>query len=225
MYDSPLWAQFCGGTLISEKHVITSAWCATYANYYTLYVHLGDTILGNEFDVTFTKTLAVVQWNIHPDYVDQYPFNTNNIAVLEMEEAVPLNQYPNIKPACLPDQGADFLGNTATVVGWGYDVNLDYSSWLHELQATVFADEECATLTPSELCAGTQGIEVPCFGDNGGPLLVSDSNVNNNGLTVAGIVSNPDCVNLVQTYTKVSLYYDWINGIIGGATMCPPPPT
>ena len=221
MYDSPLWAQFCGGTLISEKHVLTSAWCAQYA----YYVHLGDTILGNELDVIFTKTLAVVQWNIHPDYVNQYPYKTNNIAILEMEEAVPLNQYPNIKPACLPDQGADFLGNTATVVGWGYDVNLDYSSWLHELQATVFADEECATLTPSELCAGTQGSEVPCFGDNGGPLLVSDSNVNNNGLTLAGIVSNPDCVNLVQTYTKVSLYYDWINGIIGGATMCPPPPT
>ena len=88
----------------------------------------------------FTKTLAVVQRNVHPDFVNQYPYKTNNIAVLEMEEAVPLNQYPNIKPAYLPD----FVGNTATLLGWGSVnvavVNYDYSSWLQELQVTVFAD-------------------------------------------------------------------------------------
>ena len=228
--------QRCGGTIISDRHVLTSADCV-YIDSYTYYVHLGDTILGNDMDVNYNKTVLVTNKYIHPDY----DWSLNNIAILEMAEPVPMDQHPNMKPVCLPVQGAEFTGYTATVTGWGRNERGgDYNSWLHEVDVTILEDEECDNdddiyyydenddykyrVHSSQLCAGVlEGSEAPCYGDDGGPLVVSDPNVNNNGLTIAGIVDYSDC-NLVEAYTKVSVFTDWINGIIGEATTCPPPP-
>ena len=182
-YSPPdLNSQWCGGSLISDKHVLTSAYCASL--YSAIYVHLGDTILGNDKDVDYNKTIEVASKYLHPNYVSESPYNVNNIAILEMAEPVPLDQYPNIKPVCLPDPGADFTGTTATVSGWGKISSGYETSWLRELQVTVFADDQCAEVTPSELCAGVlQGNEAPCEKDDGGPLVVSDPNANNNATT------------------------------------------
>ena len=159
----------------------------------------------------------VINKYLHPEYMNEFPFNMNNIAILEMAEPVALNQYGNIKPVCLPDQEADFsrfradfTETTATVTGWGYNVGgvSGYNSWLQEVQVNVVADEECDPISPSEICAGSVNIdEAPCLGDDGGPLVVSDPNVNNNGLTLAGIINFNDCYS-VETYTKVSLFRD-----------------
>ena len=229
-YSPPdLKSQWCGGSLISNKHVLTSAYCVSFNVEY--YVHLGDTILGNNKDINFNKTLMVTNKYLHPEYVHEFPFNVNNIAILEVAESVALDQYGNIKPVCLPDQGADFsifradfTETTATVTGWGMDGVSGYNSWLHEVQVTVVADEECDPISPSEICAGSMNVyEAPCVGDDGGPLVVSDSNVNNHGLTVAGIIHYNDCYS-IETYTKVSMFRDWIDEILSDATTCPPPP-
>ena len=82
----------------------------------------------------------------------------------------------------------------------------------------------CFSISPTEICAGSLNIhEAPCVGDNGGPLAVRDPNVKNTVLTLAGIIDYNDCYS-VETYTKVSLFRDWIDEIIGDATTCPPPP-
>ena len=225
MSNSPyLTQQFCGGALISEKHVLTSASCAYFAYYYVVYVHLGDTILGNDMDVTYTNTIAVTNFFIHQDYVNEFPYSSSNIAILEMAEPVPLDLYPNIKPACLPDQGTDFIGYTATLSGWGLDGVNGYNTWLHEAQVSVVADEQCFGISPSEICAtGTlQGSEAPCLRDDGGALVINDPSINNNGLTVGGIISVEDCYE-GETYTRVSFFVNWINGIIGDTATCPPP--
>ena len=225
-FGSPdLELQRCGGSLISDKHVITSAFCAFQA---PSFVHLGDTILGNNKDTNFNKTVMVSNIYLHPDFVIESPYNANNIAILEMAEQVALDQYGNIKPVCLPHQGADFIETIAIVTGWGlgYTQSFDfnYNSWLHEVQVTVVADEVCDPISPSEICAGSMNtFKVPCVGDNGGPLVVSDTNVNNNGLTLVGIIHYNDCYS-VETYTKVSMFRDWIDEVIGDAATCPSPP-
>ena len=230
-FSPDLRSQGCGGSLVSDQHVLTSASCVF--NDITYYVHLGDTILGNNKHINFNKTVMVTNKYLHPEYVNEFPFNMNNIAILKMAEPLPLDQYGNIKPVCLPDQGADFTGITSMVTGWGLGYtqsfisifNYNYNSWLHELQVTVVANEVCDPILPSEICAGSMNIaEAPCLGDDGGPLVVSDPNVNNNGMTIAGIIHFNDC-NLVETYTKVSMFRDWIDEIIGDSTTCPPPPS
>ena len=221
-FSSDLRSQECGGSLISDNHILTAASCVSDDIPY--YVHLGDTILGNNKDINFNTTIMVTNKYLHPDYV-------NNIAILEMAEQVALDQYGNIKPVCLPGQGADFsrfradfTETSATVTGWGVDGLSGYNSWLQEVQVNVVADEECDPISSSEICAGSMNIdEAPCVGDDGGPLVVIDPNVNNNGLTLAGITHNNDCYS-VETFTKVSMFRDWIDDIIGDASTCPPPP-
>ena len=125
--------------MISDQHVLTSASCVSDDIPY--YVHLGDTILGNNMDINFNTTIMVINKYLHPEYVNESPFNVNNIAILEMAEPVPLEQYGNIMPVCLPDQGADFTETTATVTGWGWgftqSYNFNYNSWLYEVQVSV----------------------------------------------------------------------------------------
>ena len=99
--------QTCGGAILSDRHILTSASCVSdyfdAPSFSTFYVHLGDTILGNDKDVNYNKTVLVTNKYLHPDY----DFPVNNIAILEMAEPVVLDKYPNIKPACLPSQDID----------------------------------------------------------------------------------------------------------------------
>ena len=106
--------QGCGGTLVGDKYVVTAAHCTDGASPSSLYVQLGDTSLDTDFEsVAFTVPVAAIKQ--HPDYDSST--TANDISVLELQTAISLTEYPNIKPACLPSQDAEFTGD-AIVSGW-----------------------------------------------------------------------------------------------------------
>ena len=86
---------------------------------WTLYDRLGDTSLDEEFEAE-AFTIGVAAINQHPQY-DSLTLQ-NDIAVLELTEAVSLTDHPNIKPVCLPEAGAQFPGE-AVVSGWGTEAS------------------------------------------------------------------------------------------------------
>ena len=94
---------------------------------------IGDTILGTQYEA-FSMIVNVEEIIVHENY--QKPSQAN-IALLKLEESVPLTQYPSIKPACLPLQGDDFTGFEATATGWGSVLSSisgrKYQSWLHKI--------------------------------------------------------------------------------------------
>ena len=147
-------------------------------------------------------TIEVTNYILHED-----------ISILEMAEAVPLDKYSNIKPICLPDNSADFTDYVATTTGWAYNGVNGYNSWLHENYVTVSENGDKTKLS------GKIANNSACYGDMGGPLVVSDP-ANNNGLTLAGVSDNNDC----KTFTKVSMYTDWITSVIDDSNLCPSPP-
>ena len=194
----------CGGTLISDRHIITSIKCVDWDSYPD-YILLGDTAVGVEEEDVTIKIVEVSQYLFHED--PDVP-----IAILEMAEPVMLDKYPNIKPLCLPQTDSNFVDYEGTVTGWAYSGVNGYNSWLHHNDYTISENSD-----KTKLSVNARNIS-SCYGDMGGPLVVSDPD-NNIGLTLAGVSVNNNC----ETFTKISLYMDWINSIIADSNVCQSP--
>ena len=160
--DSP----FCGGTLISDRHVLTAAHCTSRNRDYDVIV--GEHSITSSSDGTRHKVCRAVD---HPNNrgVD-YDF-----AILHLE--TPVQFGTRAAPACLPPTtfGGDFFdGKSLTVSGWGDLSNGQGSpSVLHSVDVPGMTNAACrnaySSISSDMMCAGraSGGID-SCQGDSGG---------------------------------------------------------
>ena len=206
--------------------MITAAHCTDGLNPADLMIRVGDTTLDEEFEAeSFTYSVAAIK--NHPNY-NGGTFQ-NDIAVIELDSDVPLDMYPHIKPACLPDAGALFPGD-AIVSGWGtVGSGSHLNSWLHEVDITVFSDGDCGSMnsymTDDMMCAGLkEGGKDACQGDSGGPLVASDP-MRYGAMSLIGVVSwGYGCagVDALGIYSEVSHFNDWLSQKMPDLSTCPP---
>jgi len=228
-------AQGCGGTLVGERHVITAAHCTAGQSPPMINVLIGDTTIGVAADSN-RVVKPVAEIINHPDYNNPVQLS-NDISVLVLAEPVKLDEFPDIKPACLPEIStiADFIGQQATVSGWGtVGSGLYLNSHLHEVDITVYGKNNCgahqSAMSDDMFCAGLMsGGKDSCQGDSGGPVVIADPN-NNNGSSLIGVVSwGYGCAakDAPGVYSDVSNYMQngWLATALSGLSTCPPPPS
>ncbi|XP_063919506.1 brachyurin-like [Zophobas morio] len=200
---------YCGGSLISENYVVTSAHC-TYSTQSPVEATI---ILGahRPFDLEDSQVeLVSTEITIHENYDNEEI--VNDIAVIKLPTPVEFNNY--IDPIALPsfsDADNDYENALVTASGWGLTDGhgTTVSEVLNFVQLTVISNLDCqtyfGTLESSILCtSGLQNSGV-CNGDGGGPLVTDQ--------VLIGIVSFtvPYCLDgYPSAFTRVTSFLDWL---------------
>ncbi|XP_065223266.1 serine protease snake-like [Planococcus citri] len=230
------WA--CGGSLISEKFVLSAAHCGSSDRGEAKWALLGElnitTDRNRDLNMVRPKVYSIIRRFNHPNY--RPPSVYNDITLFELNSTVEMSAF--VRPACLYTSTSPFNSNprqqnpTTSITGWGLTGAAERRS-TRLLKARIsFQDEDlCVTEYPSStrldhgyeatsmVCAGdlVTGNDT-CPGDSGGPLQITISPEETCVWQVIGITSiGPGiCGNLESPgiYTKVAYYLEWIQGIV-----------
>ncbi|XP_063602474.1 trypsin 3A1-like [Penaeus indicus] len=216
---------FCGGALITAKHILTAAHCVALSR--PEVIRLGErdftqTTESQAFDYTVQRVV------IHPQY--NLLFNYFDIAVIELRNEVRFSAL--VQPYCLPASTLMLDGRTCTVSGWGSRPNEFASTLLTSLEVDVKSQEECNALYAEAgsvfttsypqgldatlLCAGGGTGQDVCRGDSGGPLVLGeDGRETDVGVVSAGLgCGDPRFPGI---YTRVDAFLDWLDRAVYGA--------
>ncbi|XP_044726943.1 brachyurin-like [Chrysoperla carnea] len=203
---------FCGATLISKKFAMTAAHCASGA--YGFELVLGAHTIGAPEAGSITVTSSKAK--VHPNY-DPYNIE-NDIAIIELDEEVPLNEQINIVP--LPkrsDASNQFAGEQGTLSGWGKTSDSgSISPVLRFMSNPILTNSECSAnmaglnIPSTQICSSGEGLKGACNGDSGGPLVVYENGKPKQvGIVSYGLIYG--CVKgYASAYTRVTSFLDFI---------------
>jgi len=222
--------QFCGGTLVASKYVISAAHCMFMDNALTqarplseLKIRIGEHDLTTTGEGSLTeKTIDVTKYTNH----ESFTMPTNDIVVIELAEEVDLNVYT---PACLAktSDATTFDGKNAWIYGWGA---LSYGGAspdvLMELEVPVVTKETCttamagfATITDDMICAGGVEGQDSCQGDSGGPLTYKSGAQH---VLIGDTSFGEQCAlaGKYGVYGRISYFRTWIEGKMTSPSYC-----
>ncbi|XP_037907477.1 trypsin alpha-3-like [Hermetia illucens] len=202
--------QFCGGTLITQKHVLSAAHCMVYHKNPKKVLVVGSKIV---LPKRRTKgTFEVKKIINHPGF-NRKSFR-NDFAILELLPKLKMSRLLKVAHMVAKRPPA---GTTCEIAGWGYaDEDADEpSTKLLIAQIGIRPDSDCSkppvNSNPKyDICAGVKsGAKDACYGDSGGPLLCKGK--------LAGVISfGIGCgrKGLFGVYADVIVAKKWILSIV-----------
>ncbi|CAC5399727.1 Chymotrypsin-like serine proteinase,Trypsin delta [Mytilus coruscus] len=208
------WSHSCGGSIIGEKWVVTAAHCVEGSPVSSLRIAAGSTTWNSG-----GETRLLSSFTMHPDYDgfgDGFP---NDIAVLELESALPFSS--SIAKIEMADDEGDFAGDKCMITGWGLtNDEPGLPDVLQEVTMTVLSNTDCtdrwstvtgADINGGHICIGNDqdSGKSACNGDSGGPMQCElQGTTYLAGATSWGISG---CgVGYPSVYTRISFFRNWI---------------
>ncbi|KAJ2485261.1 Epidermal growth factor-binding protein type B [Coemansia sp. RSA 2320] len=170
----PSWHAVCGGTLISDRHIVTAGHCLIHApSAQAIKVGYGHAHVKQQTHA------RVKRLQVHPQFNPRTLFN--DIAVIELDTPIRQTRTVHRVPVFF---GSVEPGHVVTTVGWGITSNAPGSHTvpaMNKVDLTVASPKSCRTVDESFqssngpfVCTGTQpGGRDECSGDSGSPALVT----------------------------------------------------
>ncbi|XP_048007017.1 chymotrypsin-like protease CTRL-1 [Leguminivora glycinivorella] len=199
-----------GGSLISDRHVVTAASPLYGKSFNEVSVSLGahDRCGGGSDPVLNTSVSDII---IHPGFS---PTNRDNdIALLKLRHVVTFGRF--ISPICMPHYGAPESGQVAWTVAWtGTSKNESCTPRVASLpvlptSSCLKASVDSHLVTPDKGCLGPLGARnIICEADVGAPIMQRHPGFS---FRLAGVVSTSSCDRVTSPlYTRIIDHAGWI---------------
>lgn len=213
---------FCGGSLISEKWILTAAHCVledkTESTQGPIDLHRFHLFVGGlKNDGRDGLPVKPKKIHVHPEYL--WPHH--DLALIELAESVQGVRPVKLNQTRLVENDQDL--NLATVIGWGFvdRAGTIQSSILKITQLKMISRAQCSNdpfviqrhmkISEDILCTeSSYGENSSCPGDSGGPLFIET-----NGQSIQiGVVSwGTSCRGRIYQNSNIDAYADVYSGL------------
>lgn len=218
----PYGAHFCGGSIYSDRWIITAAHCVRKLTPAKIVVTAGT----NRLVATATRR-NVNRIIMHKGY--NHGTKDNDIALLELLDPLPLGDRIRVVPLLTPGEEATLLIEDAPLVVTGWGATMEGGNPVRDLRyldnLPYVTRPDCneplsydGAITANMFCAGAAGTD-SCQGDSGGPVTVETETAPK----LAGVVSwGEGCArpNKFGVYTRVVNYVSWVNACVSNSSAC-----